>query len=216
MTLSVVGAGVGRTGTLSLKLALEQLGFAPCYHMKEIFEKHFDHVAEWERAADGKPVDWRALFAEYRAAVDFPVAAFYSEIASFFSQSKVILTIRDSEAWYKSFIDTIRMPLTVELPPPLAEWSRMVRRTIVDRVFDGHLDDKDHVIACFERHNAAVEASVPAERLLVYDVKQGWEPLCAFLGTDVPQQPFPRTNSTEEWWERIGAKIIGPRPVPAS
>ena len=202
MTLSVIGAGLGRTGTLSLKLALEQIGLGPCYHMKEVLEHPAD-VAVWQRAADGEPVDWEGLFAGYRSAVDFPAAAFYADLAEAYPAAKVILTVRDASRWFESVDATILRPLREPLPPMLADWGRMVRAVILERVFEGDVDDRAHVIDCYERHNAAVRRAIPPERLLVYDVSQGWEPLCAFLGVPVPGEPFPRVNSTSEFQERI-------------
>src|SRR5215207_3434894 len=95
MPLSVVGAGLGRTGTMSLKLALERVGFGPCYHMKEVFEHLDAHVPAWDRAANGEWVDWDGLFDGYRAGVDLPVAAFYRELSEHYATAKVILTVRN-------------------------------------------------------------------------------------------------------------------------
>jgi hypothetical protein len=204
MTLSVVGAGVGRTGTLSLKLALERLGFGPCYHMKEIFDHHLQgHVPLWTRAAEGEAIDWDLIFRDYRSAVDFPAAAFYREIADFYPGSQVILTVRDKDKWYESFKATIQMPLTQKMPEMLGDWSAMVRRGILDRVFGGQASDRAHVIERYEHHNEEVVRTIPPERLLVYDVSQGWEPLCSFLGVPVPEEPFPRVNTTSDFRERI-------------
>jgi hypothetical protein len=203
MPLSVIGAGLGRTGTLSLKLALEQLDFGPCYHMREVFERHLaDHVPLWTKAARGEPVDWSALFGDYRSAVDFPAAAFYREIADHFPSAKVILTVRDSDRWYESFSNTIRHPLTEALPDNLEAWGEMVRKAILDRVFGGDAMDRSHVIASYERHNEQVKRTVPFERLLVYEVADGWEPLCNFR-VPVPKEPYPKVNTTDEFRKRI-------------
>ena len=202
MSLSVIGAGLGRTGTHTLKLALEQLGFGPCYHMREVFAHLDTHVAVWNRAASGEAVDWDELFAEYLSAVDLPTSAFAVGLAAHYPAAKVILTERDPERWFRSFSDTISHPMSEELPDHLAAWSAMVRKAIVDRVFDGDITDKAHVIACYERHNAMVRRSIPADRLLVFAVADGWEPLCGFLGVPIPAEPFPKSNSTDEWRER--------------
>jgi hypothetical protein len=207
MPLSVIGSGWGRTGTMSLKLALERLGFGPCYHMKEVFENLDTHVPIWDRAATGDRVDWDALFEGYSAAVDFPASSFYAELAERYPSAKVVHTARDPERWYRSFCDTIRHPLTESAPEHLAAWGTMVRKAIVDRVFHGDINSKADVLDSYARHNEAVQRTIPAERLLVYDVSQGWEPLCAFLEVGVPDEPFPRTNSTEEWHERIGSML---------
>lgn len=207
MTLSVIGAGFGRTGTLSLKLALERLGLGPCYHMKEVFA-HPDHVPAWEQAADGGTVDWDALFEGYRSAVDFPASSFYGELAAHYPAAKVILTVRDPDRWFASVDATILRPLRQTLPAHLADWGRMARKTILERVFAGDASDRAHLVACYERHNAEVKRTIPAERLLVYEASQGWEPLCAFLAVPVPDEPFPLVNTTAEFQERI-APMLG-------
>jgi hypothetical protein len=203
MPLDVIGAGLGRTGTLSLKLALERVGFAPCYHMKEVFEHLEDHVPLWDQAARGESVDWDALFRGYRSAVDFPVASFYRELADYYPKAKVVLTLRDPERWFQSFSDTIMRPLTQPLPDNLAEWGAMTRKAILERVFKGNALDKAHVIERFRHHNDEVERTIAPERLLVYEVSQGWKPLCEFLGCSIPDEPFPRVNTTDEFQERI-------------
>jgi hypothetical protein len=203
MTLSIIGAGLGRTGTLSLKLALEQLGFGPCYHMRELFKQLDAHVPIWNRAADGESVDWDALFVGYNAAVDDLTAAFYREIATQYPEAKVILTVRDPARWYESFKETIIHPFTKPLPDDLAGWQAMLRKAVVDRVFEGNVQDREHVIARYERHNHDVKQAVAPERLLVYEVAEGWEPLCLFLGVAEPTEPFPRVNTTDEYRERI-------------
>ena len=202
MALSVIGAGLGRTGTLSLKLALERLGFGPCYHMKEVFE-HLDHVPVWDRAADGEPVDWDTLFDGYRSAVDFPAAAFYRRLSDHYPAAKVILTVRDPDRWFQSFSDTILHPLTEPLPDHLADWGVMIRKTIFDRVFEGNVADREHVIASYERHNEEVERTIRPEQPLVYEVSQGWAPLCDFLEVPTPDEPFPKVNTTDEFREHF-------------
>ncbi|MES2001731.1 MAG: sulfotransferase family protein [Pseudomonadota bacterium] len=210
MTLSVIGAGLGRTGTMSLKLALERLGFGPCYHMVEVLDDPAGRSPQWEAAADGKPVDWDAIFKGYRSTVDWPGATFWREIVAAFPGAKVILTERDPEDWYRSIEQTIfsrRMP-----HDPKDPWARMTTK-VVRGMFDGVVDDRDHAIAVFERHNRAVRKAIPADRLLVYEVSQGWEPLCAFLGVPVPDEPIPKTNSTAEFKERLEAILeLTPRP----
>jgi hypothetical protein len=205
MPLSVIGAGVGRTGTLSLKLALERLGFGPCYHMIEVFGHLDDHVPIWDRAANGERIGWEALFEEYQSAVDFPAAAFYRELAEYYPNAKVILTVRDSHRWLKSFNDTIRHPISEPLPDRLAVWGEMVRKAVLNRVFDGKVADDAHVVASYERHNVMVKRTIPPVRLLVYEVSQGWGPLCEFLRVPVPDEPFPKLNSTAEWRARISS-----------
>ncbi|MDX1648263.1 MAG: sulfotransferase [Myxococcota bacterium] len=210
MALAVVGAGFGRTGTLSLKGALETLGLGPCYHMTEVFA-HPEHVAVWRDATEGRPVDWDALFAGYGACVDWPACAFWRELAWRWPEAKVILTVRDPQRWYESVAKTIHLVMQRELPDDAPEPVRahlaMVRRLIEEETFDGRFEDRDHAIAVYEAHNRAVREAVPPERLLVYEVAEGWEPLCRFLDRPVPAEPFPRVNSTDEFRERFLARF---------
>lgn len=193
MTLKVIGAGLGRTGTMSLKLALEQLGFGPCYHMVEVF-KNPQAPRWWVEAAEGRP-DWERIFEGYAATVDWPNATFYAELADHYPDAKVILTERDPEAWFRSTQQTI---FAEGSSPPVADFGEMNEK-VIRRLFDGRMHDHDHVIDVYQRHNAEVRRRIPAERLLVYQVAQGWEPLCAFLGVDIPETPMPKVNSTEEF-----------------
>jgi hypothetical protein len=197
MTLKVIGAGYGRTGTLSLKLALEQLGFGPCYHMVEVF-KNPEAISWWLDAANGKP-DWERIFGGYSACVDWPAATFYATLADTYPDAKVILTERDPEAWFRSTQATIFPNAT---PPDTdAPFDQLFRKTI-GRLFDQRMRDHDHVIEVFNAHNAEVRRRVDPQRLLVYQVEQGWEPLCHFLGAPVPPTPMSKTNTTEEFGRR--------------
>lgn len=203
MTLQVIGAGVGRTGTYSLKLALEQLGFGPCYHMEEVFKDAPRRIALWNAALAGEP-DWPALFEGYNAAVDWPVAAFWHELAAAYPQAKVVLTTRDPEIWYESFSETIFKLLAGrdEAPPQVGPWFEMAIGVTQKSGFDGTMSRTD-IRRAFKDQVAAVKAAIPPERLLVFEVKDGWEPLCTFLGKPVPAMPFPNTNNTEEFWELV-------------
>jgi hypothetical protein len=201
MGLKVIGAGFGRTGTLSLKLALEQLGLGPCYHMVEVL-KNPAAPAWWEAAADGGPVDWDRVFEGYRATVDWPSVTFYRELADAYPEAKVILTERDPEAWFASTQATIfRMPFDGDDP-----FARMARKVIGD-LFPKGLHDKDTVIEVYKRHNATVRETIAPERLLAYDVAQGWAPLCAFLGAEPPSGPMPKVNSTEDFLRELPARM---------
>ena len=199
MSLRVIGAGLGRTGTLSLKLALERLLGGPCYHMMEVFA-HPAHVALWQAAARGRAVDWRALFSGYRAAVDWPAASFWPELTRVFPDALVLLSVRDAESWWRSAHDTI-FPVSRLAPP---EWRAMLDDIFAAR-FTSRLDDRDACIAAFERHNAAVREAVPRARLLEWRASDGWAPLCAALDLPVPAEPFPHANSTEEFRSRVDA-----------
>ena len=196
MTLSVIGSGFGRTGTMSLKLALEQIGFGPCYHMVEVF-KNPAAPALWSAAADDPAhADWATIFEGYSSTVDWPNATYYQELAHAYPDAKVIHTERDAEAWYASTQATIFMDRGG--PPPNNAMPEMFRKVIY-RLFDGRMHDKDHVIGVYEAHNAKVRETIPAERLLVYHVADGWGPLCDFLGVPAPDGATPKVNSREEF-----------------
>lgn len=201
MTLKVVGAGFGRTGTLSMKAALEQLGFGPCYHMAEVITH--PHFAEhWMTAANGQPVKWDVVFQGYKAAVDWPACSFYREQAEHFFNAKVILTVRDMNTWYDSCRATIfnimEAPLEV-VPPHMAHVAKLARKLVRENTFSDRLGDREHCIAVHQAHIEEVKRAIPAERLLVFEVKQGWDPLCRFLGVPVPETPFPRVNERENF-----------------
>ena len=203
MSLRIIGAGFGRTGTASLKIALDQIGYGPCYHMSEVL-KNPQHIGEWMAAADGSP-NWEDLFSAYQSCVDFPACSFYRELAAQYPDAKVILTVRDAESWFESVHETIMSPLMFEriATSPFGE----LNRKIIWSIFDNRLNDRDHMVRCFNEHADRVKATIPADRLLVYEVKQGWGPLCDFLGCDAPGTPFPRVNSREETRRLLEAMV---------
>lgn len=211
MPLRLIGAGFGRTGTASLKAALEQLGFDKCYHMQEVFG-HPEHVSLWQAAVDGKAVDWETLFDGYQATVDWPGCTFYKELMACYPEAKVLLNVRDPEAWYKSATDTIYRRSQMGFPkslvplfvPRLRRFIRMVNSLIWKKTFDGRFADKAYALSVFEGHIAEVKRTVPEDKLLVYEVKQGWEPLCAFLDVPVPDAPFPRLNDSAAFHQQTG------------
>jgi hypothetical protein len=193
-TLQVIGAGFGRTGTLSTRTALVRLGFGPCDHMVEN-EEHPDRFALWDEAlrckAAGEPIDWRPLLMGFRAIVDWPGAYFWRELAAAHPDAKVLLTVRDPERWVASIQATIFAMSDDQLPSGS-------RDIIFTRTFADRLTDRAHCLAVLARHEQAVRETIAPDRLLVFDVKQGWEPLCAFLGVPVPEdEPFPHVNDTE-------------------
>ena len=199
MALKVVGAGFGRTGTLSLKVALEKLGCGPCYHMMEVFPRP-EHVAMWHRLAFGNPIDWDELFGGFQATVDWPSARWWREIAAHYLDAKVLLSVRDPEAWYKSMSDTIAQPLREPVadgaPEIVRLQSEMVRKAILAETFDNRFEDKAHSIEVFNRHTQEVRDTIDPARLLVFDVREGWAPLCRFLDVPIPDESFPRLNDT--------------------
>ena len=205
MTLKVVGAGLGRTGTFSLKLALEKLLGAPCYHMSEVFS-HPEHVPLWHRAIRGDPPDWNRIFGEFAAAVDDPVSHFWQELNQAYPEALVILSVRDAESWWQSAHNTIFWEdgnNTQPVPQSIAPWRAMV--TDMRRlVFPHGVDDRSAAIEGFERHNQEVRQTIPAGRLVEWQASEGWEPICEALDLPVPDEPFPHTNTTKEWLERRG------------
>ncbi|MBS0409226.1 MAG: sulfotransferase family protein [Proteobacteria bacterium] len=200
MALKVIGTGLGRTGTMSLKLALEQLGLAPCHHMVEVF-MHPESVPLWVEAGRGNP-DWDAIFGDYQAMVDHPGCKFWRELMDYYPDAKLIHTVRDPERWFESTQATIFNPGGGALnpPEPMRDFFAMVMAE-----YEGQQNDHDYMIEHFKRHTEDVLAGVPPERLLVFEASQGWEPLCAFLGVPVPDTPYPRENSTAEFQARVSA-----------
>ena len=201
MEIAVVGAGVGRTGTHSLKIALEQLVGGRCHHMVEILGDP-SQIPAWMDAIDGKPVDWPAMLSNYRTIVDWPGASFWPELSKAFPDALVLLSVRDPESWYRSASNTIFLAFD-HMPPELVPWMDAVRRLMGER-FSDRLDDPTAMMDAFVRHNDAVRAAVPASRLLEWSAGDGWEPICDRLGLPVPAEPFPVTNTTGEFREMIG------------
>ena len=212
--MKVIGAGFGRTGTASLQSALNELGFGPCYHMYEVFTNP-GHADFWRAAWRGEPADWDGVLGGYEATVDWPACSFYEELIERNPDAKVLLSVRDPERWYESARQSIYVLGRITAGSPFSRLgfallSRLVfgsfksgqgpmgEEIIWQGTFGGRFEDKDHAIEVFNRHNEAVQRRVPKERLLVYEVKQGWGPLCEFLGVEVPDKPFPHLNDTAD------------------
>ncbi len=207
MALKVIGAGFGRTGTLSTKMALEQLGLGKCHHMEEVFANP-DQVPVWQSALRGEPVDWAALFKDYGASVDWPSAHYWRELSQAFPDAKVLLTVRDPQTWWASYAETIMKVLDIVtkeggIEGPPAAMSHWCVEAVGKQCFGSHYTDREAGIRAFERRIEDVREALPADRLLVFEVKQGWGPLCDFLGLPVPDTPFPRSNNREEFWELL-------------
>ncbi len=203
MSLQVIGAGMPRTGTLSLKTALEQLGFGPCHYMTELFA-HPEQWPLWDRIGEGEDVEWEEIFGPYRSVTDAPGVYFWRQLAARYPEAKMILTERDPERWFESMAATIfsaqhREALGESPVGPLIaklarrSWSRR------DEALSNGPPSREVMIKLFEDHNAAVRAEIPPERLLIYSVSDGWEPLCDFLDVEAPATPFPRVNSADEF-----------------
>ncbi len=205
MTLEIIGAGFGRTGTHSLKNAIETLGFGPTHHMYEV-RKSSDQIAVWTGIANGETPNWQTVFTGYKSQVDWPGSRYWRELSASFPSSKVILTTRDPEAWYESICKTILPSSTIGRnsdPDPVGRaGSELIYRIAIDGIFDGRLAEKDYAIEIYESHCREVVQTIPTDRLLVFDVKEGWAPLCDFLDVAIPDSPFPRGNSIAEFRAR--------------
>ncbi len=201
MSLKVVGAGVGRTGTHSLKIALEQLLGGPCHHMIEILGDP-SQAAGWMDAIEGRPVDWSTMPVGYLSLVDWPGCSFWPELSAANPDALVLLSVRDPESWYRSASNTIFQSFD-KVPPELQPWMDAVRRLFGDR-FSDRLGDPVAMMDAYERHNAAVRQAIPSARLLEWEPGDGWDPICDRLGVDVPNEPFPVTNTTDEFRAMVG------------
>jgi len=202
----VVGAGLGRTGTNSLKLALEQLLEGPCYHMFEVIQRPAD-TAVWHAAALGEPVDWDVIFADYVATVDWPAAAFWREINAANPDALVLLSTRDSaETWWGSMSRTIAA--TLSRPVPAEETDDVKRRAMIVEMmkarFTADFANREAAIAAYEAHNQEVRRSVAPERLIEWQPGDGWEPICAALELPAPARAFPHENTTADFRSALG------------
>jgi len=210
MALEVIGAGLGRTATFSLKFALEHLGFGPCYHMSEVFAGARRNVPLWLEVVNGKP-DWNAVFAGFRSTTDYPACTYWRELAAFYPHAKVILTVRDANSWFDSVSETIFSPKMqgALVGSPVGA---MMQGVIFD-AFGDRVNDRAFLTDWFDRRNQSVIDSLPRDRLLVFSPNEGWKPLCAFLGVPVPDAPFPRVNSRDEINQAMSERR-GPPPDP--
>ena len=204
--MKVIGAGVGRTGTYSLRLAINQLGFGPCHHMEVVLQNMPVQVPLWNAALNGAP-DWAAIYAGFQSAVDWPTAAFFRELVRAYPTAKFVLTDRDPENWADSFGSTIYTLIgrREQAPPDKKAWIEMAYGVIAKSGFPDGLS-RDELIKTFVAHNEAVRQAIPAGRLLSYRVTAGWAPLCKFLGVQTPDTEFPRTNDRAEFWEIVSGR----------
>jgi hypothetical protein len=216
MGLKVIGTGQARTGTTTLKLALEHLGFGKCYHMYELMN-HPDHLIYFEKAERGEIVNWDQLFTDYYSACDYPIVGFYKQILEKYDDAKVIHTTRDAESWFKSMTDTVFWAIK---PSPGRMFNMMIRlpfsstlrkrlnilkfnERMVSKFFGEDFKNKEEVIRNFNEYDKQVFNTIPKEKILVYDVKNGWEPLCKFLKVPVPSIPFPKSNTKDEFVHNV-------------
>ncbi|MCG8668562.1 MAG: hypothetical protein MI867_04045 [Pseudomonadales bacterium] len=198
MALKIIGAGFGRTGTESLKTALEILGFGPCHHMTEVIP-NAEQRNYWHKIAVDEEHQWDWVYRKYQSAVDWPTAYYWRELAEYFPEAKFILTMRkNSEQWFESFSKTI-LPMLKKFDDTNSLGVTLIRQ----RVFGGNLEDKSHMISVYEKHLEDVQENIPSNRLLCYTTGSGWGPLCSFLEMSVPEQPYPSTNQAEGFDKRI-------------
>lgn len=223
MALKVIGAGFPRTGTSSLKVALEKLGYSKCYHMKELIVAP-ENLHYWLDLKNKRTTDFDALFEGYQASVDFPGYPYYKELMAQYPDAKVILTVRPFEKWYASVNATVRkagpqtigekLGMLVQLP--FNARLRKVKNVIGffhgifwGEEFDHKFDDKAVAEKAFNDHIESVKAYVPEDKLLVYQITDGWEPLCEFLGHPVPDEPIPHANKKENFKEMLQQLMKG-------
>jgi len=213
--MKVIGAGMPRTGTLTQKMALEMLGLGPCYHMVDVLAD-LDEATLWEQALDGEP-DWPRIFEGFNSTVDWPGGYFFGELADFYPEAKVVLSVREPAAWERSMRQTvwsvrhgeslIRLLSSAQgcVNPQWAGFLNMIDRLLWEGkgTFAGGNDGPNEMIETMQRHNDEVQRVVPADRLLVWSVEEGWEPLCEFLEVPVPEAPFPHINDRREFLNRI-------------
>lgn len=221
MALEVIGAGFGRTGTLSLKAALEQLGFVKCHHMKAVAASN-DQVVAWQAIASGEAPDWDRIFDGYRAACDWPSCDHFEALLERYPDARVVLGVRDENRWYESVASTI-YAASVEFPrfvgwlvPRVGRFNRMVYATVWDGTFGGRFEDRAHAIQVYRDHIERVKRVVPPEKLLVFEAKDGWEPLCRFLDRPVPAGPFPHLNDAATIHRGLRALRIAKWLLPAA
>ena len=206
MTLRLIGAGFGRTATMSAKHALERIGLERCYHMIEVIQQP-ERARVWLEAARGEPVDWKALMEGFQATVDWPGCVFWRELWEAFPDACILLTARDPRSWYESFEATIGGVFRGARPAAGEEQNQMfamLDAVVGQRSFGGRTNEREHMIECYERHVEDVRASVPPDRLLVWEASEGWGPLCEFVGAPVPDEPFPRLNDRAAFAARFG------------
>lgn len=201
MTLKVIGPGVGRTGTNSLKLALERLLDGRCHHMWEVGQDPDRQIPLWTAAIAGERVDWTELMDGFVAQVDWPGASFWPELTATFPDALVVLSVRPPEEWYQSASGTIFQAMRLE-----GKWRATLLELLGDRFCD-RLDDKEAMIDAYQRHNAAVRQAIAPDRLLEWTPADGWGTLADFLGVPVPDEPFPCTNTTSEFRQRFGLDL---------
>ncbi len=216
MTLKIIGTGLSRTGTMSLKDALEFLTGEPCYHMHELF-RNPERLPLWEEAEEKQQTDWDTLFEGYGSAVDLPTTKYYAQLLEKYPDAKFVHTERDADCWYESAAGTIfapALPMIRELRKVLdstngsPNWDRLRAikfsgQSVREELFRGQTMDKSSAINIYNEHNKNVKATIPSDQLLLFRIADGWGPLCDFLEVDVPQEPFPHNNKRNSFAESM-------------
>ncbi|MGN6473452.1 MAG: sulfotransferase family protein, partial [Mycobacteriales bacterium] len=203
MALKVVGAGVGRTGTNSLKVALERLLGEPCYHMLEIIHNHPDHTPIWSAAYDGTMPDWDELYAGFGATVDWPAGPLWAQTAEAYPDALIVQSVREPDAWWKSASTTIFRGMELAIAnDPDSSWTQMASKMMTS--FTPDWRDESAAKAAFLAYNDRVRQTAPADRLLEWQASDGWEPICERLGLAVPDEPFPHVNTADETRAMLG------------
>lgn len=217
--MKVIGVGFGRTGTMSLKAALERLGAGPCFHMIDLImgDRRERDLAQWVRVVEGT-ADWHEAFDGWEATVDWPAAARWREICDAFPGAAVLLNVREFEGWYRSMQNTIRaakmtppeqLAPDANRPTPNPALWRVIDALIWEGDFQGRFEDKDWVRELYDARIAEIEATIPPERLTVWELGvDGWEPLARMLGVAVPDEPFPRLHDTNEFRTEFGLPAL--------
>jgi Sulfotransferase domain len=205
MPLRVIGAGLPRTGTNSLQLALNRLGFGPCHHMYELLGDP-SQWPQWLRVYHGERVDWEDVYKGYNSAVDAPASFLWRELSTTYPDAKVILTTRSPDSWRRSMVSA---GAAIRANPPEPSLASFMQKSVdfFVKLSPAMLPPDDaSAFAAFSEHNETVRRTISKERLLVFDVRDGWEPLCRFLSVPVPEEPFPRKNTADEFAERARSR----------
>ena len=218
--MKAIGAGFGRMGTMSIKAALEQIGYGPCLHMIDVI-RNPELRHPFVDSLEGTDVDWEQAFEGWESTIDWPACSFWREHYETWPDLPVLLNIRDKEAWYKSCLNSIHdakemamrgelQPADPDTPPPNPEVMKMINGLIWGGTFDGRFaEDKEYAFKKFDEHYDEVRSTVPKDQLLEFDAtKDGWEPLCEFLGEDVPEEPFPHLNDTQSFRQMFGMPAL--------
>jgi len=203
--MKIIGCGFGRTGSMSMKIALEQLGFGPCHHMDEVIANPEKHLPFWLAASKGEDVNWDDALKGYESCVDWPSAAYWSVLAEHYPDAKILLTTRSAESWYNSISNTIFKIIgdTMDAPPNEAPnpFGEMLGHMVLENTFQGNITDRDHCINIFNQNVQAVKNTFKGDKLFVYNIGDGWDGLCRWLDVPIPDMPFPRTNNQEEFFQ---------------